>query len=131
MDGKRAANLPRKREKTRFATLKNGHYAGETGSPLTASSARESASNRCVFVVSSLAGIALKLPCVSAPANASVPTRDAKRQGVGRERQHGLITAGRDAEKIDDRYSVLERLAKPSVVGRLRSDTDQLGLSHA
>src|SRR6202047_2463762 len=48
--------------------------------------ARESASNRCVFVVSSLAGIVLKLPRVSAPANASVPTGDAKRQGAGRER---------------------------------------------
>jgi hypothetical protein len=34
-------------------------------------SARESASNRCVFVVSSLAGIVLKLPRVSSPANAS------------------------------------------------------------
>ena len=35
-------------------------------------------------------------------------------------RQHGLIAAGRDAEEIDDRYLVLERLAKPSVVGRVR-----------
>src|ERR1700731_2419027 len=34
-------------------------------------SGRESASNRCVFVVSSLAGIVLKLPHVSSPANAS------------------------------------------------------------
>src|SRR6202030_1965985 len=90
MDGKRAANLPRKREKTRFATLKNGHYAGETGSPLTASSARESASNRCVFVVSSLVGEVLILPRVSAPANASAATRDAKCLGAGRERPQGL-----------------------------------------
>jgi NADPH-dependent FMN reductase len=36
------------------------------------SAARESASNRCVFVVSSLAGIVLKLPRVSAPANVSM-----------------------------------------------------------
>src|SRR6202040_2059066 len=42
------------------------------------SSARESASNRCVFVVSSLAGIVLKLPRVSARAKASAATRDAK-----------------------------------------------------
>src|SRR6202035_4795678 len=84
------ANLPRKREKTRFATLKNGHYAGETGSPLTASSARESASNRCVFVVSSLVGEVLILPRVSAPANASAATRDAKCLGAGRERPQGL-----------------------------------------
>jgi hypothetical protein len=37
-----------------------------------------------------------------------------------------LIAAGRDAEKIDDRYSVLERLA----IGRLRPETDQSNLSH-
>jgi len=53
-------------------------------------SARESASNRCVFVVSALAGIVPILPRVSSPANASVPTRDAKRQGAGRERPQGL-----------------------------------------
>jgi hypothetical protein len=41
-----------------------------------------------------------------------------------------LIAAGRDAEKIDDRYSVLERLAKASVIGRLRPETDQSNLSH-
>jgi hypothetical protein len=39
-----------------------------------------------VFVVSTLAGLVLKLPRVSAPANASAATRDAKRQVVGRER---------------------------------------------
>ena len=49
------------------------------------SSARESASNRCVFVVSSLAGIVLKLPRVSYPAKASAATRDAKCLGAGRE----------------------------------------------
>src|ERR1700693_2653922 len=48
-------------------------------------SARESASNRCVFVVSSLAGIVLKLPRVSYPANPSATTRDAKCLGAGRE----------------------------------------------
>src|SRR6202030_473371 len=37
--------------------------------------AGESASNRCVFVVSSLAGIVLKLPRVSYPAKASAATR--------------------------------------------------------
>src|ERR1700730_16851035 len=52
--------------------------------------ARESASNRCVFVVSSLAGKVLKLPRVSSPANASATTGDAKRLGVGRERPQGL-----------------------------------------
>src|SRR3977135_1849548 len=51
---------------------------------------RESASNRCVFVVSSLAGIVLKLPRVSYPANASAATRDAKCLGAGRERLQGL-----------------------------------------
>ena len=35
-------------------------------------------------------------------------------------RQHGLIAAGRNAEEIDDRNLVLERLAKPSVVGGVR-----------
>jgi len=35
-------------------------------------------------------------------------------------RQKGLIPAGRDAEEIDDWYQVLARLAKPSVVGRVR-----------
>jgi hypothetical protein len=53
-------------------------------------SARESASNRGVFVVSSLAGIVLKLPRVSSPANASATTRDAKCLGAGRERPQGL-----------------------------------------
>ena len=52
--------------------------------------ARESASNRCVFVVSSLAGIVLKLPRVSYPAKASAATRDAKCLGAGRERPQGL-----------------------------------------
>ena len=54
------------------------------------SPARESASNRCVFVVSSLAGIVLKLPRVSYPANPSATTRDAKCLGAGRERPQGL-----------------------------------------
>ena len=53
-------------------------------------SARESASNRCVFVVSSLAGIVLKLPRVSYLANASATTRDAECLGAGRERPQGL-----------------------------------------
>jgi hypothetical protein len=35
-------------------------------------------SNRCVFVVSSVAGIVLNFPRVSFPANASATTRDAK-----------------------------------------------------
>ena len=48
-------------------------------------------SNRCVFVVSSLAGKVLILPRVSAPANASAATRDAKCLGVGRERPPGLL----------------------------------------
>src|ERR1700731_3636891 len=52
-------------------------------------SARESASNRCVLVVSSLAGIVLKLPRVSYPAKASTATRDAKCLGAGRERPRG------------------------------------------
>src|SRR6202040_665727 len=52
------------------------------------------------------------------------PKRDACFQclvvlATNERRQHGLIAAGRDAEKIDDRYSVLERLAKASVIGRL------------
>ena len=64
--------------------------SSETGSPLTVSSARELASNRCVFVVSSLAGIVLKLPRVSYPAKASATTRDAKCLGAGRERPQGL-----------------------------------------
>src|SRR3981081_2962388 len=51
---------------------------------------RESASNRCVFVVSSLAGIVLKLPRVSYSANASAATRDAKCLGAGRERLQGF-----------------------------------------
>src|ERR1700732_3816776 len=63
--------------------------------------ARESASNRCVFVVSSLAGIVLKLPRVSAPANASVPTRDAKRQGVGRERPQGSLKAVFESSDVE------------------------------
>ena len=53
-------------------------------------SARELASNRCVFVVSSLAGIVLRLPRVSYPAEASAATRDAKCLGAGRERPQGL-----------------------------------------
>src|SRR4030081_1859237 len=53
--------------------------------------ARESAPNRCVFVVSSLARIGLKLPCVSYPASASVLTGDAKPLGVGCERPPGLL----------------------------------------
>jgi hypothetical protein len=69
---------------------KRGDSARETGSPTTGSSARESASNRCVFVVSSLARIVLKLPRVSAPANASAATRDAKCLGAGRKRPQGL-----------------------------------------
>src|ERR1700730_3297646 len=48
--------------------------------------ARESDSNRCVFVVSSLAGIVPILPRVSSPANASVPTRDAKVRGANGRR---------------------------------------------
>src|SRR5580693_144421 len=71
-------------------TGKNSGKQGETGSPAPASSARESASNRCVFVVSSLAGIVLKLPRVSYPAKASAATRDAKCLGAGRERPQGL-----------------------------------------
>src|ERR1700686_2276395 len=55
-------------------------------------SARELASNRCVFVVSSLAGIVLKLPRVSYPAKGSAATRDAKCLGAGRERPQGLST---------------------------------------
>jgi hypothetical protein len=47
-------------------------------------------SNRCVFVVSSLAGIVLKLPRVSYPAKASAATRDAKCLGAGRERPQDL-----------------------------------------
>ena len=46
----------------------------------------ELASNRCVFVVSSLAGIVLKLLRVIYPAKASAATRDAKCLGAGRER---------------------------------------------
>ena len=72
----------------RTADSDSVNLGSNPGSP-----AGESASNRCVFVVSSLAGIALKLPRVSAPANASVPTRDAKRQGVGRERPKGTLKA--------------------------------------
>jgi hypothetical protein len=64
------------------------------------------------------------------------PKRDACFQclavpAANERQQHGLIAAGRDAEKIDDRYSVLERLAKPSVIGRLRPDSDQSDLSNA
>jgi hypothetical protein len=64
------------------------------------------------------------------------PKRDACFQclvvpAANKRRQYGLIAAGRDAEKIDDRYSVLESLAKPSVIGRLRPDTNQSDLSHA
>jgi hypothetical protein len=51
---------------------------------------QESSSNRCVFVVSSLAGIILKLPRVSYPTNASATTGDAKPVGVGCERPPGL-----------------------------------------
>ena len=61
-------------------------YLGSNPGP----SARELASNRCVFVVSSLAGIVLKLPRVSYPAKASAATRDAKCLGAGRERPQGL-----------------------------------------
>jgi hypothetical protein len=35
-------------------------------------------------------------------------------------RHYGLVAARRDAEEIDDRYTVLERLAKPPVIGRVR-----------
>src|ERR1700680_4639464 len=42
-----------------------------------------------VFIVSAVSAIVPILPRVSAPANASVPTRDAKRQGVGCERPPG------------------------------------------
>ena len=52
---------------------------------------QESSSNRCVFVVSSLAGIVLKLPRVSYPASASVLTGDAKPLGVGCEWPPGLL----------------------------------------
>src|SRR6202022_1227498 len=52
---------------------------------------QESSSNRCVFVVSSHAGKVLKLPCVSAPASASVLTGDAKPLGVGCERPPDLL----------------------------------------
>ena len=45
----------------------------------------QKASNRGVFVVSSLARIVLKLPHVSYPAKASAATRDAKCLGAGRE----------------------------------------------
>jgi type I restriction enzyme M protein len=62
--------------------LKRDGAGSNPGSP-----ARESASNRCVFVVSSLAGKVLILPRVSAPANASTPTGDAKRLGAGRKRR--------------------------------------------
>jgi hypothetical protein len=40
-------------------------------------------------VSGSVSGIVPTLSRVSAPANASVPTRDAKRHGVGRERPQG------------------------------------------
>src|ERR1700731_4289570 len=56
-------------------------------------SARESASNRCVFVVSSLAGIVLKLPRVSYPAKASAATRDAKLTGCGARTAAGSLEA--------------------------------------
>jgi hypothetical protein len=39
------------------------------------------------------------LPRVSAPANASVPTRDAKRLGVGRERPQNEDTACEDRDE--------------------------------
>jgi hypothetical protein len=45
--------------------------ARDSTRPNPGPSARESASNRCVFVVSALAGIVLKLPRVSYPAKAS------------------------------------------------------------
>ena len=63
--------------------------------------ARESASNRCVFVVSALAGIVLKLPRISYPAKASAATRDAKCLGAGRERPQGLARPKR-SKLLDD-----------------------------
>jgi len=50
-------------------------------------------SNRCVFVVSSHAGIVLKLPCVSYPASASVLTGDAKIPGGGARTAAGSLKA--------------------------------------
>jgi hypothetical protein len=34
--------------------------------------------------------------------------------------EHGLVAAGRDAQEVDDRYLVLECLAKPPIVGGFR-----------
>src|ERR1700730_6722766 len=48
-------------------------------------------SNRCVFVVSSVAGIVLKLPRVSSPANSSATTRDAKLSGCGARTAAGSL----------------------------------------
>ena len=75
--------------------------SSETGSPLTVSSARESASNRCVIVVSSLAGKVLKLPRVNYPANASAATRDAKCLGAGRERPLGSLEAVFESSDVE------------------------------
>src|SRR6202023_1140809 len=63
--------------------------------------ARESASNRCVFVVSSLAGIVLKLPRVSYPAKASAATRDAKCLGAGRETAAGSLKAVFESSDVE------------------------------
>lgn len=46
-------------------------------------------------------------------------------------RNHGLVSAGRDAEKINDWHLVLERLTKPSIIrvfgiGPLESIVDRL-----
>src|ERR1700724_2441154 len=64
-------------------------------------SARESASNRCVFVVSSLAGIVLKLPRVSYPAKASAATRDAKCLGAGARTAAGSLEAVFESSDVE------------------------------
>jgi hypothetical protein len=75
--------------RSRFSSAKSDAYKAHTLVRILFAQPGIS-SYRCVFVVSSLAGIVLKLPRVSYPASASVPTGDAKCLGAGRERPQGL-----------------------------------------
>ena len=91
------------------------------------SPARELASNRCVFVVSSVAEIVLKLPRVSYPAKTSAATRDAKCLDAGRERPQGLSRPFSSCRmwSVSSEGTGTEALASPPV----RNSTDHIRFS--
>src|ERR1700732_5372145 len=73
----------------------------ETGSPLTVSSARESASNRCVFVVFSLAGIVLKLPRVRLPGEGIGGNQRRQMSGCGARTAAGSLEAVFESSDVE------------------------------